>query len=388
MKEALDRFRVPPTTGARTELGGVSTHSTVDFLLRRMRHKAEFPAFSQRIAEISRLTSDANAIPAQKLANLVLQDFALTNKLLKLVNSAAVGSNGRITNVSQAITVLGFDQVRAVATGLMLATPPQGRAMHPGLPEVLLGAFTAGVIARNLGRIAGITNVEEMFICSMFSRLGEILAIYYFSEDYDEIVRITQTQGESELSASRQVLGIGFDELGIEIARRWNFPETVLHAMRPLPEGVLAAATTELEKIAHCAGFAREICDSAWRTPAANRLQALASLIERFHATLPRASDHLQVLIQHSLDIARKYCQIIGISSADSALIEGMAAWVSQAPEPSNISPPQTSADGTQRSRSARDSLGTPQPVAESSEAAATPTGLRAFVTRLWANKP
>jgi hypothetical protein len=259
--------------------------------------------------------------------------------------------------------------------------------MHPGLPEVLIGAFIAGVIGRNLGRIAAFTNVEEMFICSMFSRLGEILAIYYFSEDYDEIVRITRTQGESELSASRQVLGIGFDELGIEIARRWNFPETVLHAMRPLPEGVLPAATTELEKIAHCAGFAREICDAAWRTPEAYRAQALARLIERFRATLPRASDHLQALIQHSLDIARKYCQIIGIGSAGSALLEGMAAWVPQAPDPSHTSPEQRSADCTQRSRSARDSLGTPQPVAESGEAAAPRTGLRAFVTRLWTNR-
>jgi len=91
----------------------------------------------------------------------------------------------------------------------------------------------------------------------------------------------------------------------------------------------------------------------------------LASPIERFRATLPRASDHLQALIQHSLDIARKYCQIIGIGSSGSALLEGMAAWVPQAPDPSNLSPEQTSADGTQRPRSARDSPGTPQPVAE-----------------------
>ncbi len=383
MKEALDRFRVPSTTGARTELSAASTHSTVEFLLRRMRHKADFPALSQRIAEISRLTSDANAIPAQKLANLVLQDFALTNKLLKLVNSAAIGGNGRITSVSQAITILGFDQVRAVATGLMLSAPPQGRSMHPGLPEVLVGAFIAGVVGRNLGRMAGLANVEEMFICSMLSRLGEILCIYYFSEDYDEIVRITRAQGENELSASRQILGISFDELGTEIARRWNFSETVLHAMRPLPEGVLPEATTELERIAHCAAFAREICDASWRTPEAYRAQALANLIARFRPTLPRAADHLPALIQHSLDIGRKYCQIIGIDSGGSALIEGLAAWV-QPRDLSAASTQQPDAAGARPARSSREPPEPQQPVAEHGEAASTGTGLKGLITRLW----
>jgi HD-like signal output (HDOD) protein len=387
MKEALDRYRVPSPAGARTEIAAAATHSTVDFLLRRMRHKADFPAFSQRIAAISRLTADANSVPAQQLANLIVQDFALTSKLLKAANSAGVGGHGQITNISQAIAMLGVDQVRAIAIGLMLSTPPPGKAMHPGLPEVLIGAFVAGVLGRNLGRMAGLADLEQMFLCAMFSRLGEILAIYYFSEEYDEIVRITRTQSATELSASSQVLGIGLDELGIAIARSWHFPEAVLHAMRPLPEAVLPAATTELEKIAHCAGFAREICDAAWRTPEAVRAQALASLIERFRGTLPSASDHLPALIQHSLDIGKKYCQIVGINCTGSALIEGLAAWVPQRADPSARSPKQTSPSGMgSPSASARDCPESQGSASPPEGPAAARTGIRALVTRLWAN--
>jgi serine/threonine protein kinase len=389
MKEALDRYRIPSPTGARSELAVASTHSTVDFLLRRMRHKSDFPAFSQRIAAVSRLTSEANAISTQQLANLIVQDFALTSKLLKLANSAAVGRHGQITSVSQAITVLGFEQVRTIATGLMLSTPPQSRAMHPALPEVLIGAFVAGVLGRNLGRMAGLANVEEMFVCAMFSRLGEILAIYYLSEDYDEIVRLTRTRGESDLSASRQVLGLGFDELGIAIARSWNFPEAVLHAMRPLPEAPLPVATCELEKIAHCAGFAQEICDAAWRTPEAERAQALAHLIERFNGTLRGAADHLPALIQHSLDIGTKYCQAIGIDCAGSALIEGLAGWAAQASQPSGLAPEQTTTrGGASPSTLARDALAPPSSAPVPGHASGVRTGIKALVSRFLANKP
>ena len=391
MKEVLDRFRVPGSAGGGAQLNAAATHSTVDFLLRRMRHKAEFPVLSQRFHEINRLTSEESETSLPKLANLVLQDFALTHKLLQLVNSVAYAGNGRVTSVTQAILTLGLEQVRVVATSLMLATPPRGKDIHPGLHEVLLGAFIAGVVGRNLGRMAGLKNVEELFICSMFSRLGEILAIYYFPDDYDEIVRLVRTQSLTELDASRDVLGIGFDELGIEVARRWNFPPNVLHAMRALPEGLLAAAPTEKERIAHCAGFARELCDAAWRTPPQEREAVLSQLIERFQASIPKAATHLRPLIEHSLELGRKYCGIIGVDTRGSALIEGLSAWAhpAGAPQPAKPAPPVTTrefaATGTHK-------LPAPVPTTESlTVKAVAPAGVQpprnagSWLRRLWA---
>jgi len=337
MKAMLDKFRVPAAGEGDTQLTTSNMHSTVEFLLRRMRHKSNFPALSQRYAAINQLTAENSDGSVRKLANLVLQDFALTHKLLQLVNSTSYGGNGRVTNVTEAIVKLGMEQVRAIAGSLMLATPPQAKAVHPGLPEVLLGAFIAAVVGRNLGRMAGLQNVEEIFICSMFSRLGEILAIYYLADDYDEVIRAVRTQGVTELAASRTVLGIGFDELGVEVARQWNFPPNVLHAMKALPEGALAAPQTERERIAHAAGFARELCDAAWRTRPEDHTQAMTSLIERFNASIPEASKHLPKLIEHSIDLGRKYCAILGVSTQGSALIEGLQAWAQQ---PVQIEPP------------------------------------------------
>ena len=390
MKEVLDRFRVPGSAGGGNPLASATSHSTVDFLLRRMRHKADFPVLSQRFHEINRLTSDESETSLQKLANLVLQDFALTHKLLQLVNSVAYGGNGRVNSVTQAILTLGLEQVRVVATSLMLATPPRGKDVHPGLHEVLLGAFVAGVVGRNLGRMAGLKNVEELFICSMFSRLGEILAIYYFPDDYDEIVRVVGTQALNELEASRDVLGIGFDELGIEVARRWNFPPNVLHAMRALPEGLLGAALTEKERIAHCAGFARELCDAAWRTPPQEREAVLARLVERFQASIPKASTHLRPLIEHSLDLGRKYCGLIGIDTRGSALIEGLCAWAHPTAAPQAQPDKPVAAPATTHAFAATRTQKLPTVAVPAASAAFTmpakaPGGVSGWVRRLWA---
>jgi hypothetical protein len=181
-------------------------------------------------------------------------------------------------------------------------------------------------LASNLGRIAGLQNAEEVFICSMFSRLGDILAIYYFAEEYDEILELARTSGIDELRASRAILGVGFDVLGIEVARRWNFPPNVLHRVAE-PPGVLPQAAAEREWIAHCAGFARELCEAAWRTPDPMRDEALSMLTTRFAATFPQVSKYLRPLIAHSLKLGENYCKALGIPTTDSPLIEGLGKW-------------------------------------------------------------
>jgi hypothetical protein len=249
-----------------------------------------------------------------------------------------------------------------------------------------LGAFVAGVLGRNLGRMAGLRNVEELFICSMFSRLGEILAIYYFPEDYDQIVRVVRTQAASEMMASRDVLGIGFDELGIEVARRWNFPPNVLHAMRALPEGVLPSAPSEKERIAHCAGFARELCDAAWRTATEEREAVLAQLIERFQASIPKAATHLRPLIEHSLDLGRKYCGIIGVDTRGSALIEGLTAWAHPAGQPSPAADAQPAAPVSTREFAAtRTQKLSTAAMPAATVAASAQGGLGGWLRRVWA---
>ena len=59
-------------------------HGTLDFLLRRMRHKSDFPAMSDSISRIQKISqSDDENI--HSLANEILKDVALTNKILRLV---------------------------------------------------------------------------------------------------------------------------------------------------------------------------------------------------------------------------------------------------------------------------------------------------------------
>src|SRR5690606_33294575 len=76
--------------------------STLDFLLRRMSLKTDFPSLSANFGRINELTARSDQSSLQAIADLVIRDFALTQKVLQVVNSAEFAL-GKVTRVSHAI---------------------------------------------------------------------------------------------------------------------------------------------------------------------------------------------------------------------------------------------------------------------------------------------
>ncbi|MDH5216018.1 MAG: HDOD domain-containing protein, partial [Gammaproteobacteria bacterium] len=190
-----------------------STHSTIEFLLRRMQRKDDFPTISRTLSDINRLTGDDSSASADKLANVILRDFALTSKLLKLVNSAFYGTRAvEVTNVSQAIVFLGVEQVRMTANSLTFFGHLKGNSAV--LKDSMTKSFLCGLIARHLAQRERIPGAEEAFICGMCQNLGENLTIYYFADDFADITELRQSKNLDRSAASRGVLGVSYSELG------------------------------------------------------------------------------------------------------------------------------------------------------------------------------
>ena len=61
---------------------------TVKELLSRMQNEENFPAISQHITEFNSKASPTGDSSANELAALILRDYSLTSRLLKVSNSA------------------------------------------------------------------------------------------------------------------------------------------------------------------------------------------------------------------------------------------------------------------------------------------------------------
>ena len=217
-------------------LESAGSQKTVSKLKGRLYGRTDFPSLAGTVNVISKLAAVNDATTIEDLTETILTDFALTNKILKLVNSAFYSAyDGKIGTVSRAVMVLGLAQVRNAALSLMLFENVQNRPLAREIKEISVTNFLSGIIARHLSKKVGFKNKEEAYICSLFHNLGKLLVTFYLPEENAQVKELMAREHLHEQLASGSALGISYEHLGIKIADEWNFPEQIIATMQRLP---------------------------------------------------------------------------------------------------------------------------------------------------------
>lgn len=318
LKEALEAYTNAGLATAPAE-SEEQKKATLEFLLRRMRHKSDFPVLSDSIHSINKITSSEKE-SINKLSNAILKDYALTNKILRIVNSAYYrqAGGGTISTVSRAAIVLGLDVVRNIATTVMLFEHLQDKSSARELKEGFLRSNLAGLLAREASRGLLARDTEEAFICSMFHNLGQLLAQYYFPEEVETIRSLMQSKRLSERAASAQVLGLSFDEIGIGIAQNWGFPQSIVDSMRKLPEGPVRKPTTHEDALRVVSGFSNEVCGLIASASPEERAKGLRNVSERFSASLNISEKKLQAAVEESFEELKEIATTLRVNLTQS----------------------------------------------------------------------
>lgn len=323
MKQALQEY-LGETRQAIATQG--SAHSTLEFLLRRMRSKSDFPALSNIISEINQIVSSESE-SSNKLARTILQDFALTSKLLKLVNAASFGQfGGSINTVSKAVVILGFETVRNIAMSLILMDFLQNKAQAERLREEVVRSIFTGIVAAQLAVGHAIRDAEEVMVCAMFHNLGRVLATYYFFDESQEISRLME-QGESEAQAAIKVLGISYSDLGTAVARSWNFPPRLLAGMRKLPAGKVGAAVGDMDYLTVTINLANELCEIASSSTPQTKHESLVKLSKRYEGATRVSERELSAAIDVGVSELGQRSVMMGVGIGKSPLLNRVRKW-------------------------------------------------------------
>ncbi len=326
MSEAFELFLDEAGLAEKANSDG-SSHSTIDFLLRRMQRMGDFPAISKTLSDINRLTGDDREANADKLANVILRDFALTGKLLKLVNSSFYGTRAsEITSVSQAVVFLGVEQVRMTANSL--AFFGHMKSDSADLKDSMTKSFMSGLIARHLALRASLPGAEEAFISGMCQNLGENLVIFYFPDEYEDIAELQDRENLGKAAAARGVLGVAYSEVGAAVAKVWNLPQSITEAIRGVPPGPLSRPTTEDDELRDLAVFANELCDLFQHNERDEVDAALQDLLERFGPSVALEARYCQKLVTAVFEKLKQFAPIFEINVATNRFCRSVQSWV------------------------------------------------------------
>lgn len=209
-------------------------------LLSRMNERGDLPGFSRSVQSIVNVLADASDDDKDdvKLIQVVLTDASLTQKVLRLANSAMYAVfEGQVTTVSRAIAILGLQTVAHLALGLKVVESFQSEnKTSQSILDEMRKSILAGVLGRQFASCsAGTRDSEEASVCAVLHGLGRMLVAFYLPESWDEIERGV-AKGASEEVLAHKVLSVGFEQIGQFIATRWGLPPKLVSALRPAPE--------------------------------------------------------------------------------------------------------------------------------------------------------
>jgi HD-like signal output (HDOD) protein len=180
--------------------------------------------------EILQLTGQPK-VDLAALKACLLRDPALVGKILRVVNSSIFGLSRGVSDLNQALALLGTKSVRLLVLGFSL--PDElfaglaGETLRRYWHHTALKATAAREISETLYRLPG----EEAFIAALLQDLGMLVLIQQLGEPYLRFLDRAYAKAIDVHAAETVTLGFDHVQLSAQLLERWGLPESLVTAI-------------------------------------------------------------------------------------------------------------------------------------------------------------
>lgn len=187
----------------------------------------ELPRIESVLQELLEMVNRDN-FDFSQLSKKLAMDQVLSARLLRMANSAHFAGNKPLSNLHEAVIRVGSGAVRTlVSSSILYSAFPKIETMN--IKDYWANTFEVAMIASRLADQAKL-DANEVFTTGVLHNIGELMIHSLVPEQAIEISnRIAE--GQSPLSAQREVLGTDATELGAKLAEAWKFPPEMKDAI-------------------------------------------------------------------------------------------------------------------------------------------------------------
>ncbi|HAS8133767.1 TPA: HDOD domain-containing protein, partial [Vibrio vulnificus] len=163
-----------------------------------------------------------------ELSKKLAMDQVLSARLLRMANSAHFAGNKPLSNLNEAVIRVGSGAVRTlVSSSILYSAFPKIETLN--IKDYWANTFEVAMIASKLADQAKL-DANEVFTTGVLHNIGELMIHSLVPEQAIEISNKI-AEGQSSLSAQREVLGTDATELGAKLAEAWKFPPEMKDAI-------------------------------------------------------------------------------------------------------------------------------------------------------------
>ena len=171
-------------------------------------------------------------VTIDKLENILSFDPALSTRVLRLINSSAFAMQQRVTNLRQAISLLGLKQLRNVGIAVSVSQlfRAQGSLGTYSRTALWHHMVSVAICARLIAKHIGLPDPEDAFLCGLLHDIGIVMEDQHVHQQFCQIIRGLDSE-KTLIECEREYLAFDHATLGCRVAEKWKFPETVRAAI-------------------------------------------------------------------------------------------------------------------------------------------------------------
>jgi len=220
----------------------INQNDTFSALLVQTEKRGDLPVFNASLNKVRQISSDPDS-HAMELAQTIMKDSNLTAKVLRIANSPLFNRGlGRISSLSRAVVLLGFDTIKNVCLTLKLIESFHDDHPTIGMNEMVAKSYLTAGFVRDVAAKCRVKDIEETYIAGLFHNLGDVAVGYYLPEKFNAMLTLHQQGGIPWMQSQTQVLNMSLMEIGQKLASTWCFSNTLINTMRdynPETEGAV-----------------------------------------------------------------------------------------------------------------------------------------------------
>lgn len=197
-------------------------------ILSRTNDILTLPTVVQEVLEITK----SKRASAKDLTKIIENDPALTTKILSVANSPYYGFIKKVSSVSHAVVVLGFQEIEKISLG-MSVVKLFGRRGTEFTERLWSHSFAVGVATRMLANFFSLKLDGKYFVAGLLHDVGKIFLCQYVPDVFDHMLAALYDEENiyTYHALEKTYCGITHAEIGAQLLNSWMFPQEITEAV-------------------------------------------------------------------------------------------------------------------------------------------------------------
>ena len=231
-----------------------ASHSPLEKFVARATKLYSLPKVAMEVLDLT----NCPQVDATQLKACIERDPALVGKILQTVNSSLFGGARNITDLNQAVAMLGIKPLKLLVLGFSLPPKLLSGIETTALERYWKSTLIKAIAARDLSPRYENIDADDAFLAGLLQDIGMLALLKELGEPYAQFLRQAQTENVDLVILELETLGFDHRLLSARLLQSWGLPEMLWRTIAastsieqlprsgsPLGEGVSVLATAD-----------------------------------------------------------------------------------------------------------------------------------------------